>query len=226
MNIQPVTNSYQNNIKFESAFPVVCWVKDIKSGQYAPAVTPKLTEKLQRQFVRAINNQKPAKNGVLNNFVPKIKKDIAAVAPDYSTSSKVRSFYTKPLMEKRTAEPAAYILTGCDADYFDDLGKKIGREKGIARRVTGSSKSAEALDMAKRYYLLGLDYIRRLARFLRSGDGSPLALHVKYEPIRNKQGDIIRDKDGAIKGYTLLDAGFYPFDRQNPQELYNPKNYF
>lgn len=226
MNIQPITNSHQNSIKFESAFSVVCWVKDIKSGQYAPAVTSELTEKLQGQLVRAINNQKPAKNGLLNNLVSRIRKDIAAVASDYSTGSKVRSFYTKPPVEKRTAEPVAYMLTGWDARCLDDLGKKIGKEKGLARRVTGVSKSAEVLDMAKRYYLLGLDYIRRQARFLRSGDGLPLALHAKYEPIRNKQGEIIRDKDGSIKGYTLLDAGFYPFDRQNPQELYNPKNYF
>lgn len=200
MNIQSVT-AQQHQVNFKSAFPVVYWVKN-SGGKYDPAVTPEISEKLQRKLVNALNKQLPNKNNNKETVISKIKRHMACVDPSYRYNSKVRSFYAKQ-EENSVPEEFAYMITGNDVGIFENLFvKDIGKTKHRTRRVLGIPRSAETMETVHRYYVSGLNFIRHQLSHLFGDDGIPLALHVKYDPIRNKKNE--------IKDYELIAAEFCP----------------
>lgn len=205
MNIQSAKYQ-QSQVNFKSAFPVVCWVKNADNELYSPAATSELAGKLQRKLVNAINKQIPDKNYAKNAVISKIKNHIADFDPDYNIShGHVRSFYVK---KQEKNQPFAYMLSGDDADVFAHrYGKDIGRAKKYARQVLGTSHSAEAMEAVHKYYIAGLNFIKQRLHPVKNYDGTPLALHVKYIPIRNSKGE--------IKDYELIDARFCPASGQN-----------
>ena len=200
MNIQSV-NYQQPQVNFKSAFPVVYWVKN-QGGKYDPAVTPELSKKLQRKLVNALNKRIPNKNINRESVISKIKRHIACVDPDYRYNNKVRSFFAKQ-KENPVPEEFAYLITGKDVDIFEkNFGKDIGKTKHRARNVLGTTSSAETMESVHRYYVSGLNFIRHQLSHIFGDDGTPLALHVKYDPIRNKKNE--------IKDYELIAAEFCP----------------
>lgn len=151
-------------------------------------------------------NRKTAKEKKINELTNKINKlkltqrvqlYMTRADETYANNPIARGFYNPKGNYK---ENAAYIATGHDALYFENLGKKIG----LARRT----KDTVAIENAKdEYYTKGLEHAKNRAKNFKTKDGVPQELHVKM-PITRKNKE--------IEHFDILDMHFFPKNSNNP----------
>ena len=109
--------------------------------------------------------------------------------------------------QENKIEPAAYFVTGQDTNYIEKLGETYGQ----IRSNLPKGKTTAELERAKNdYWKKGFNFVKTKAKHFKEDiHGTSKELHVKLETIRTKTGN--------IKGYKIVDFGFYPVKgEQNP----------
>ena len=216
MQIQAINNFSNTKIQkpqFKSAYPVYHWVAEKGGGSSAPAVTHELNKKLQGVLVRLMNKtSKLSETGFGQRMIEKLKLDnLTGVGDfDYSLKSVVRTFNNKNGGWKGEFVPINYLISGNDVKLFDEsFGKPIGRTYIEAPRVKGMPSSAEYRSAVRDYVLGGLNFVKNPKRKIIDRTGMEYGLHTKFEVVRNKNGE--------IKGYELVDIKFCPErGKENP----------
>ena len=199
MQVSPLSNiSYKTN--FKSVYPVYHWVAE-SGGSYGPAVTESLSRKLNAKVVEYMNKTKIVKSEEINAITKKIKGYMQKFDTQFLKFPFARSFYSnKGGIVDNKILPISYIATAEDAEYIDNiLGKAIGQAKKIG---LPNIATAEENIATGNYWKLGRKYIESRAKNFVDDLGTEYGLHTKFEVVRNK--------DGEIKKYKLIDLKFLP----------------
>ena len=203
--------SAQQVLSFKSAYPVYYWVT-ANDKQYGIAMTETLAKKLQRKLVGILNGTKNPKNAENKAVFDKVKNKISSKDSSYKSMGIVRSYYNKKggFKENKHFEPITYLITGSDAEMFDGLfGKPLGRFKHSSKMANNKSQSAELIVAQDDYKTYGLSWVKNISRQFRDENNSLLGLHTKFK--------IIRNKNGKIKDFQLIDVKFCPeTGKENP----------
>ena len=209
MNINKIQST-----NFKSTYPVVHWLAESNSS-YAPVAGLELTKKLQQKLVRTIN--KPSyPNNLSGITAARIKEYLKLKDIDFRNNPIVRSFYDRQAGGKQGFTPISYMISGDDVQLFENvLAKDIGRAKGMARDIFGTTRSAESMNAIITYIKQGLNFVNNKSRRIKDSDGIKYALHTKFETVRNKSG--------KIKDYRLVDVRFLP-ERGSSSPLERYKN--
>ena len=210
---------------FKSVYPVVHWVAET-NGSYAPVVSNEIAKTLNTKIIRFLNTSSKLiesrlhdlyteieSNGKSNakidkeiaklNLIKRVKTFISRKDPDYLKSPFARGFYDRSGgLKNNEFDPLAYILTGDDANYFEN---NFGRPIGQIKNLTDNSDEIEQAKFD--YYKKGYKFVKQRANSLVTQDNSPVELHVKME--------IARSKSGAIKDYNIIDMKFFSKDSNN-----------
>lgn len=212
MNIQPIQFQQPKQINFKSTYPVVHWVAET-NGSYAPALSLEIVKVLQRKLVSILNKVPKAEKPV-GLAEQKLKTYMKLCDLDFRKTPFVRSFYDWNSRREQGFKPVSYVISGEDAASFnEDLTKEIGRNKGIAKTALGNPYSAESMMAINNYVRNGLKFVNSPEKRITGKDGNTYVLHTKFEVIRNK--------NGKIKGYNFVDARFLPEKGpNNPIERY------
>ena len=201
MQIQPLNgigiHVKAKNPQFKAGFPVIHWVKD---NSWAPTVTYDLTKKLQGTLIRILNGSK--KN--LTNAEKKVREYLSRCDIDYRRLPESRSFYDKKGgFQKNRFEPISFMVTGKDAEEFDQVfGKPMGTAIRTAAYVAGRLESAELNQARSNYRNNGKNFVMAKSRKLYDSEGIPYSLHTKFEAVRSRTG--------KLKGYKIIDVKFCP----------------
>ncbi len=212
MHIQPTGIQTNCGVKFspnfKSCYPVTHWVAET-NGSYAPVLTVELAKKLQGILVRFLNAAPDKYTGAKAALCKQAKNFIALQDKGYKEVPLARSFYDKNGgWGKDKITPVAYMLTGCDAKYFDQkYGSPIGEIKRIYSKPSGLPNSAELNMALNDYFRGGLQFVKNRSREFCDINKMPYGLHAKFETIRSRTGN--------IKGFKLMGLGFYPEEGQN-----------
>lgn len=213
MNIQPIQFQQSKQINFKSTYPVVHWVAET-NGSYAPALSLEIVRVLQRKLVSILNKVPKAGQKPVGLAEQKLKTYMKLCDLDFRKTPFVRSFYDWNSRREQGFKPVSYVISGEDAFSFnEDLTKEIGRNKGIAKTALGNPYSAESMMAINNYVRNGLKFVNNPKKRITGNDGNTYVLHTKFEVIRNK--------NGKIKGYNFVDARFLPEKGpNNPIERY------
>ena len=194
------------NPQFKSAYPVYHWVREKGGGSYAPAISHSLNKKLQGILVRLFNQtSKLSKTEfgqqIIKKLGPRMSDGVGDF--DYVSNSVVRTFNdTKGGWSGRFI-PINYLISGKDVKVFDEnFGKPIGKSFAEAPKVEGEALSAEYRCAINDYILGGLNFVKNKKKKIIDKNGLEYGLHTKFEVVRNK--------NGKIKGYDLVDIRFCP----------------
>ena len=235
MQIQSIQKYPQNNTQFKSVYPVRYWVAEV-GGSYNPVLSDKMAKELNSKLITTIFNKRrievKEKIRVLTNFCKTMKlrgekcrkeelelkkyenidflqRKLAQDDRDYMGYPFIRAFYNKNGgYRNNQMEPVAYFATGQDAEYLEEnYGKRIGQ---IRANMPKGMKSAELDRAISDYWRKGFHFVKsRSKQFRQDVHGIPKELHVKMETIRTKTG--------KIKGYNIIDFGFFPVEgEKNP----------
>ncbi|MCQ2754871.1 MAG: hypothetical protein MJ231_07480 [bacterium] len=199
MQISSVNGSnYQNS--FKSVYPVYHWVAEA-GGSYGPSVTENLNRKLNAKVVEYMNKTKIVKSEETNAITKKIREFMQKFDLQYRRYPFARSFYSdKGGLVANKMRPISYIATAEDAEYIDNvLGRAIGQAKkeGMSTISTAEEKIATS-----NYWELGQQHVEKRAKVFVDKSGMQCGLHTKFE--------VVRKKNGEIKGYKLIDVKFLP----------------
>ena len=223
MQIQSVNNFTKPNLnqnpQFKSAYPVVHWVAEKGGGSYAPALTYELNKQLQGILVRLLNRTSKLSNtehglSLIGKLKPEKPKELGTPEkigdPDYASNPIVRTFYNKKGGWQGRFIPVSYLITGNDVNLFnEEFGRPIGISSTDAPKIQGIPVSAEYNKAVKNYALGGLSFVENPEIKITDENKMEYGLHTKFEIIRNKNGE--------IKGYELIDLKFCPEKgKENP----------
>ena len=227
MRIQTI-NNYQktNSPQFKAVYPVRYWVAE-SNGSFNPVFTEKMAKELNNKMFDIFNKKRiivQEKIKTLTRYcsemtalgkscskekaelkkyenIDKLQKKLAQDDRDYMGYPYIRGFYNENGgYQKDNIEPAAYFVTGQDTEYIEELGKKLGQ----SRSELPKGKTSAELERAKNdYWKKGFHFVKSKAKhFKEDVYGVPKELHVKLEAQRTSTG--------RIKGYNIVDFGFYP----------------
>ena len=206
MKASPLNNvCYQTN--FRSVYPVYHWVAEA-GGSYGPSVTESLNRKLNAKIVEYMNKTKIVKSEETNILTKKVREYMQKFDTQFRHFSFARSFYSdKGGLVASKMQPISYIATADDAEYLDNvLGRAIGRAK---KRGMSTISTAEQNIATGNYWRLGQQHVEKRAKKFVDKSGMQYGLHTKFEVVRNK--------DGEIKRYKLIDVRFLPeYGEKNP----------
>ncbi len=119
---------------------------------------------------------------------------------DYARTHIARGFYINDKYRNNNYSPIAYIVTGDDALYLNELGHNIGRAR--------SKGNIENENIARsNYWEKGTASVLKKSLESKMATGEPAELHIKME--------ILRNKDGSKNGFNILDMKFFPKDGPN-----------
>ncbi len=209
--LSAISPNNRHNPNFTSTMPVVHWVAEA-NGSYAPALSADLAQNLQSSLVRVLNKKDaPKKWSGFKDVMEAIKDYLGSADVQYEQKrmgedykKAVRSFTDYSAEKSNVFKYMNYLITGNDVEVFNErFGKCIGKAKRRAREIFGARHSAETQIALKNYDYLGLNFVNNPARQLYDKDGSRLALHTKFEIMRNKEGRIT---DYVLKDVRLLPA--------------------
>ena len=209
MQLQSINNNLQSknqNPRFKSAYPVYHWVAEKSGGSYAPAVTHDLNKKLQGIIVRLFNRTSKLSTTEFGKLmIEKLKprKTDGVGDKDYRSNPIVRTFSDKNGGWDKKFIPINYIISGNNVSEFNKkYAEPIGKNSAISPRINGIPSSAEYRSALRDYVLGGLNYVRKPELQIKDQDEMVYGLHTKFEVVRNK--------NGKIKGYELVDIKFCP----------------
>ena len=187
---------------FKACYPVTHWVAETNAG-FAPVMTVEFAKKLQGILVRFLNSAPDKYSDAKAVLCRKIKNFIASNDKSYNEIRFVRSFYDKDGGWKEKVKPVSYLITGRDAQYFEQTyGTPVGVHKGNAPILGGKPRSAELDGALNDYFKGGLKFVKSRAKDFCDANGMPYGLHAKYQ--------VIRTRNGNIKEYKLVGLGYYP----------------
>ena len=109
----------------------------------------------------------------------------------------VRGFYDR---QKGNYDSVAYIATGEDALYLNNLGKQIGVERSKGNKI-GEERARD------NYQKLGREHVQARAAEFRRVNSEPSELHVKMEIQRDGVGDKV--------GYNISEMKYFPKEGPN-----------
>ena len=227
MQISAINNSQQRvNPQFKAVYPVRYWVAETNGG-FNPVFTEKMARELNGKLLDIFNKkrievtenlkvltryckQMTALGKTCSKEDTKLKKykeidswqkKLAQDDRDYMGIPHIRCFYNENGgYQENKIEPVAYFVTGLDTDYIEKLGETYGQ----IRSSLPKGKSSAELERAKNdYWKKGFNFVKTRAKHFKEDiHGIPKELHVKLETIRTKTGN--------IKGYKIIDFGFFP----------------
>ena len=113
----------------------------------------------------------------------------------------VRGFYDRQGgFRKGNYDSVAYIATGEDALYLNNLGKQIGVERSKGNKI-GEERARD------NYQKLGREHVQARAAEFRRVNSEPSELHVKMEIKRDGVGDKV--------GYNISEMKYFPKEGPN-----------
>ena len=209
MQILPFSNNANiNQVKspqFKSAYPVYHWVAEKAGGHYAPAVSLDLNKTLQGKLIRLFNGSTKFSETQLGK---KMMEKLAVTDFAYRFNQVVRSYYNHNGGWKGKFQPISYLITGNDVAKFDEkFGKPIGRSFAESPKIKGRAISAEHNNAVNDYKFNGMHFVTDSKKRIMCSDGLEYGLHTKFE--------VVRDKNGKIKSYDLVDIKFCPESGEN-----------
>lgn len=141
------------------------------------------------------------------DIISRVKNFIAGKDNSYQKYPVAKGYNIEGGIQNNKFKNISFLLTGNDADYFEQA---YGKPIGIARK-TGDSRAVSKAQSA--YWGEGFDYIlKRTKDFCRENELNEL--HVKMERIRSKTG--------KEKGYNIVNMRFFPkTGPENPFALIN-----
>lgn len=175
-------------ISFKGYVPVTFFAKNPKNGRYTPVLKEENIRKCQSFVIRNLNGT--AKNIKNDEFVSFYKN----ADKDYQRDEKARSVYD-------VNEPVVYLITGCDVDSVNSMGRELRIRKNDAYEQTGKKNSYEAKRANKDYYNKTRSFLKHVCRRLKNSNGEKLTLEVFFEPKYTK-------KEGKLTGFSYTGARF------------------
>lgn len=177
-----------NPISFRGQIPVDFYGRDPVSGNFFPIVKPEHVKKCQSFVVRNLNGTaKKLKNSDFVNIYKKADKDYAYIPT-------IRTFYDReaqvPTKVRELAPHYVYLVTGKDAQAYDDLGKELGIAKRDYFERTGQ-KYGYDVQRAKKDYELGIkDLVFNKSKVVKTEKNKDAALQVFFDIHKNKKNEI------------------------------------
>ena len=186
-----------NPISFRGQIPVDFYARHPQTGYFVPIVKPEHVKKCQSFVVRNLNGTaKKMRNADFVNIYKKADKD-------YAYASVIRTYYDREVdIPKKMNEPVphyVYLVTGKDAEIYDNLGKELGIAKRDYFERTGQ-KYGYDVQRAKTVYQHSLkDLVFNKCKKVKTEKGKEAALQIFFEPHYNKKGELDRfDYAGAF----------------------------
>lgn len=186
-----------NPISFRGQIAVDFYGRDPKSGNFFPLVKPEHVKKCQSFVVRNLNGTaKKLKNSDFVNIYKKADKD-------YAYAPVIRTFYdreaTIPTKVREFAPHYVYLVTGKDAETYDDFGKELGIAKRDYFERTGKKYGYDVKRANKDYERNIKDLVFNKAKKVKTEKGKDAVLNIFFDVHLNKKNEIDRfDYAGAF----------------------------
>lgn len=131
----------------------------------------------------------------------RVQAYIARNDKEYANNPIVRGFYDRQGgFRNGNYDSIAYIATGEDALYLNNLGKQIGVERSMGNKI-GEERARD------NYQKLGQEHVQARSAEFRRVNSEPSELHVKMEIKRDGVGDKV--------GYNISEMKYFPKEGPN-----------